>query len=113
MTYSAYLRLSTGLSPREKRERIDETLAELGIAHIQNSRIGTTGLRGISGGEKRRVMIAQELCSRPSILFLDEPTLGLDCQDLIFLPFWIHYCYHREGNCTLEKLQRLENTLLR
>ncbi|KAG6332064.1 hypothetical protein ID866_7027 [Astraeus odoratus] len=54
------------------------TLEELGIAGIAGRRIGGSGKRSISGGEKRRVSIACELVTSPSILFLDEPTSGLD-----------------------------------
>ncbi|CAG8818918.1 21149_t:CDS:2, partial [Gigaspora rosea] len=50
----------------------------LGILEIRDSKIGDTGTRSISGGEKRRVSIACELVTSPSILFLDEPTSGLD-----------------------------------
>jgi energy-coupling factor transporter ATP-binding protein EcfA2 len=49
---------------------------ELGILGIKDSRIGESGKRSISGGEKRRVSIACELVTGPSILFLDEPTSG-------------------------------------
>ncbi|KAI8588455.1 hypothetical protein BDZ88DRAFT_194973 [Geranomyces variabilis] len=76
--YSALLRLPRSMSTKEKEERVMETLIELDILHIANRRIGTTGERGISGGEKRRVSIACELVTGPSILFLDEPTSGLD-----------------------------------
>ncbi|KAJ1561159.1 hypothetical protein HK405_004753, partial [Cladochytrium tenue] len=76
--YSALLRLPRSMSYAAKRRRVDQTLRELGIAHIANRRIGSTGARGISGGEKRRVSIACELVTSPSILFLDEPTSGLD-----------------------------------
>ncbi|KAI8917509.1 hypothetical protein DFJ77DRAFT_456678 [Powellomyces hirtus] len=76
--YSALLRLPRHMSEKEKEDRVKETLVELDILHIANRRIGTTGERGISGGEKRRVSIACELVTGPSILFLDEPTSGLD-----------------------------------
>ncbi|KAJ8518665.1 hypothetical protein ONZ45_g4292 [Pleurotus djamor] len=76
--YSALLRLPRDMSEAAKKYRVLETLSELGIMSIKDKRIGETGRRGISGGEKRRVSIACELVTSPSILFLDEPTSGLD-----------------------------------
>ncbi|KAK2463756.1 hypothetical protein APHAL10511_004249 [Amanita phalloides] len=76
--YSALLRLPRNMSIEAKKLRTLETLDELGILSIKDSRIGDTGHRSISGGEKRRVSIACELVTSPSILFLDEPTSGLD-----------------------------------
>ncbi|TDL25520.1 hypothetical protein BD410DRAFT_784517 [Rickenella mellea] len=76
--YSALLRLPREMSLETKIYRTLETMHELGILSIKNSRIGDSGHRSISGGEKRRVSIACELVTSPSILFLDEPTSGLD-----------------------------------
>lgn len=76
--YSALLRLPREMSFADKKMRTLETMHELGILHIRDSRIGESGQRSISGGEKRRVSIACELVTSPSILFLDEPTSGLD-----------------------------------
>lgn len=50
----------------------------LKIDHVADRFVGSKGQRGISGGEKRRVSIACELVTMPSILLLDEPTSGLD-----------------------------------
>lgn len=72
--YSALLRLPRDMSFEAKRLRTLETMHELGILGIRDSRIGESGKRSISGGEKRRVSIACELVTSPSILFLDEPT---------------------------------------
>ncbi|KAI0080990.1 hypothetical protein K474DRAFT_1614475 [Panus rudis PR-1116 ss-1] len=76
--YSALLRLPREMSFEAKKFRTLETMNELGILGIKDSRIGSKGRRSISGGEKRRVSIACELVTSPSILFLDEPTSGLD-----------------------------------
>ena len=76
--YSALLRLPRDMSYQAKVFRTLETMNELGILGIKDSRIGESGKRSISGGEKRRVSIACELVTGPSILFLDEPTSGLD-----------------------------------
>lgn len=74
--YSALLRLPREMGMAEKKMRVLETMQELGILGIRDSRVGESGQRGISGGEKRRVSIACELVTSPSILFLDEPTSG-------------------------------------
>ncbi|KAI0833563.1 hypothetical protein BC628DRAFT_1527478 [Trametes gibbosa] len=81
--YSALLRLPREMSLQAKKYRTLETMNELGILGIKDSRIGETGQRSISGGEKRRVSIACELVTSPSILFLDEPTSGLDAYNAL------------------------------
>ncbi|TNE86961.1 MAG: ATP-binding cassette domain-containing protein [Deltaproteobacteria bacterium] len=59
--------------------RVTRVLDVLGLAHIRTSRIGNPERRGISGGQRKRVNIAQEVLSDDTrILFLDEPTSGLD-----------------------------------
>ncbi|EPZ33247.1 ABC transporter domain-containing protein [Rozella allomycis CSF55] len=78
LMYSAMLRLPREMSLKAKKHRVQQTMDELGISHIADRKIGAPGKRGISGGEKRRVSIAQELVTSPPILFLDEPTSGLD-----------------------------------
>ena len=78
--YSALLRLPREMSLEAKKFRTLETMNELGILGIKDSRIGDSGRRSISGGEKRRVSIACELVTSPSILFLDEPTSGELCR---------------------------------
>ncbi|KAJ1509786.1 hypothetical protein HMI56_006633 [Coelomomyces lativittatus] len=76
--YSALLRLPSDMSYEAKVSRVKATMVELGIAHLANQRIGNSSKRGISGGEKRRVSIACEMVTSPSVLLLDEPTSGLD-----------------------------------
>ncbi|MCO4747211.1 MAG: ATP-binding cassette domain-containing protein [Proteobacteria bacterium] len=69
--------------PHESRQahrgRVDRVLDVLGLSHIRHQRIGDPEQRGISGGQRKRVNIAQEVLSDDTrILFLDEPTSGLD-----------------------------------
>lgn len=78
LTYAALLRLPGNLSIQNKKERAMDVISELGLERCQNTVIGGTFLRGISGGERKRVCIANEIILNPSLLFLDEPTSGLD-----------------------------------
>ena len=62
-----------GASRREAAQRAAETIAEFHLGEVERSRAKT-----LSGGWQRRLSIAMALITRPKILFLDEPTLGLD-----------------------------------
>jgi ABC-2 type transport system ATP-binding protein len=62
-----------GLHGRELEQRIDELLARFGLADA-----GDRIVRGYSGGMQRRLDIALALIHRPRVLFMDEPTTGLD-----------------------------------
>lgn len=77
LQYAAELRLP-GLNSQERRNAVEETILQLGLKSCADTRIGDTEHKGCSGGEKRRTSIGQQLLSNPSVLFLDEPTTGLD-----------------------------------
>ena len=64
-----------GLPRQERKKRGDELLERVGLAEAADRRV-----RGYSGGMKRRLDLALALVHRPRILFLDEPTTGLDPQ---------------------------------
>uniref|UniRef100_A0A914Z0W5 ABC transporter domain-containing protein n=1 Tax=Panagrolaimus superbus TaxID=310955 RepID=A0A914Z0W5_9BILA len=74
----AGIRLS-GIPSDKIKQRIEEIMDELGLTKCKNSVIGLSGIKkGISGGEAKRLMVASVLLDNPSIVFLDEPTTGLD-----------------------------------
>lgn len=76
--YSAQLQLPDSMSKSEKKERGEMTIREMGLQEAINTRIGGWGVKGLSGGQKRRVSICIEILTHPKLLFLDEPTSGLD-----------------------------------
>ncbi len=73
-----HMRLQTalhGLPKPERQSRSDELLSRVGLSQAADRKVG-----GYSGGMKRRLDLALALAHRPRILFLDEPTTGLDIQ---------------------------------
>uniref|UniRef100_A0A6N2MJJ0 ABC transporter domain-containing protein n=1 Tax=Salix viminalis TaxID=40686 RepID=A0A6N2MJJ0_SALVM len=78
LLFTALLRLPKTLTREEKAQHVERVMAELGLSRCRNSMIGGPLFRGISGGEKKRVNIGQEMLINPSLLLLDEPTSGLD-----------------------------------
>src|SRR5687768_546588 len=76
LTARDHMRLQTtlqGLPKRERRARGDELIERVGLADAADRKVG-----GYSGGMKRRLDLALALVHRPRVLFLDEPTTGLD-----------------------------------
>jgi ABC-2 type transport system ATP-binding protein len=78
LTGREHMRLQTGmqgLGKAERRPRGDELLERVGLTDAADRKVG-----GYSGGMKRRLDLALALVHRPRVLFLDEPTTGLDPQ---------------------------------
>ncbi|KAM0951087.1 putative ABC transporter, AAA+ ATPase domain, ABC-2 type transporter [Dioscorea sansibarensis] len=78
LLYTALLRLPKSINEQQKISHVDTVITQLGLVACRDSIIGDHYLRGISGGERKRVSIGQEVLIDPSLLFLDEPTSGLD-----------------------------------
>jgi len=78
LEFSARLRLPRSMSKSERATIVEDIISSLGLLKCQHTMVGSENLRGLSGGERKRVAIGVELVSNPACLFLDEPTSGLD-----------------------------------
>ncbi len=78
LRYTSKLRLGNSLSEEERDQQIDRIISELNLQKTRNVLIGSAEKKGISGGQRKRVNMAQELITEPLLYFLDEPTSGLD-----------------------------------
>ncbi|GAV82979.1 ABC_tran domain-containing protein/ABC2_membrane domain-containing protein [Cephalotus follicularis] len=78
LVFSALLRLPNSLTNQEKIMHAEAVITQLGLTKCKNSIIGGPFLRGVSGGERKRVSIGQEMLINPCLLLVDEPTSGLD-----------------------------------
>ncbi|XP_011038684.1 PREDICTED: ABC transporter G family member 7-like [Populus euphratica] len=78
LSLAAELQLPEIASVEERDEYVNNLLFKLGLAICADTIVGDAKVRGISGGEKKRLSLACELIASPSVIFSDEPTTGLD-----------------------------------
>lgn len=76
LDFAAKLKLSGSI--HYKTKKVNDIIAELRLTKCQYTKIGGSLVKGVSGGERKRCSIGVELITDPSLIFLDEPTTGLD-----------------------------------
>jgi ABC-2 type transport system ATP-binding protein len=106
LTGAEHMRLQTTLQGVPKAERVprgSELLARVGLSDAADRKVG-----GYSGGMKRRLDLALALVHRPRILFLDEPTTGLDPSSRADLWAEVARLAHEEGVTVFLTTQYLE-----
>ncbi|XP_031332546.1 protein white-like [Photinus pyralis] len=101
LIFQALLRMDKHVTLNQRIERVNAVIVELGLSKCENTQIGDRfRIRGISGGEMKRLSFAAEVITNPSLMFCDEPTSGLDS--------------HMAANIVnvLKKLARLGKTIV-
>jgi len=78
-----YARLSGLTLNEETNQRIDKLLKQLGLSGQVDTKVGDIFLKGLSGGQKRRLSVALEALTCPNTFILDEPTSGLDAESAL------------------------------
>jgi len=72
------------------KERVDELLKYMGLESCQNTRVGNELVKGLSGGQRRRLSLGVSLLGQPMVLFLDEITSGLDAASAESIMSFVH-----------------------
>ncbi|XP_047086516.1 ABC transporter G family member 45 isoform X1 [Lolium rigidum] len=80
LQFSAWLRLPSNVKSRQRDMFIDEVMDLVELTGLKNSMVGLAGATGLSADQRKRLTIAVELVASPSIIFMDEPTTGLDAR---------------------------------
>lgn len=108
---SALLKLPQAMPRRDKQRRVEQILTELELQAVKHSRIGQDidgASSGISGGERRRVSVGIGLVTDAAVLFLDEPTTGLDSDSaatLVHLLSHLAVAKRRTVVCTIHQVR--------
>nr|CCA26606.1 ATPbinding Cassette (ABC) Superfamily putative [Albugo laibachii Nc14] len=83
------------------RQQVDFVLGEMGLQSCRDTIVGDIYRKGLSGGQKRRLCVAIELLSNPSILLMDEPTSGLDSNSAYHTIRYIQKLCQRDNKSVL------------
>jgi len=78
LSFHAKLRMLNSTSA-EIKQRVEDVMVQMGLKKCENVLIGIPEkIKGVSGGEAKRLAFATEILSKPTLIFCDEPTSGLD-----------------------------------
>uniref|UniRef100_A0ACD5ZVW4 Uncharacterized protein n=2 Tax=Avena sativa TaxID=4498 RepID=A0ACD5ZVW4_AVESA len=80
LQFSAWLRLPSNIESHQRDMFIDQIMNLVELTGSKNAMVGLAGATGLSGEQRKRLTIAVELVASPSIIFMDEPTTGLDAR---------------------------------
>ena len=94
LMYTAELRLPRGFTYKQRKARVEEVLTDLSLVYVRKAIIGTQIKQGISGSERKRLCVGMQLLHYPQLLFLDEPTTGLDSVTALDLLHTLHGLAH-------------------
>ena len=83
--YASELLLPRTWTRAQRAERVDAVIAEVKLGRSRDTLVGDHFVKGISGGEKKRLSTALVLLKSPRLIFLDEPTSGLDSSTALAL----------------------------
>ncbi|XP_050054218.1 protein white [Aphis gossypii] len=79
LIFQAMVRMDRHIPYEKRMARVEDVIQELSLTKCQNTIIGVTGrIKGLSGGEMKRLSFASEVLTDPPLMFCDEPTSGLD-----------------------------------
>ncbi|KAK3124032.1 hypothetical protein QOZ80_8AG0639510 [Eleusine coracana subsp. coracana] len=80
LKFSAWLRLPSNVKPHQRDMFIEEVMSLVELTDLRNAMVGIPDATGLSAEQRKRLTIAVELVASPSIIFMDEPTTGLDAR---------------------------------
>ncbi|XP_034944953.1 protein white-like isoform X2 [Chelonus insularis] len=79
LLFQAMVRMDRHIPYYQRVERVNDVISELALTKCRNTIIGIPGrVKGLSGGERKRLAFASEVLTNPPLMFCDEPTSGLD-----------------------------------
>lgn len=93
------------------RSMVHGLLSQFGILHVANSIVGDAFVRGVSGGERKRVSIAEFLSTRASFLAFDQATKGLDANTALEFAQNIRHCARMLGATIAVSLYQASDTV--
>ncbi|XP_020260301.1 pleiotropic drug resistance protein 2-like isoform X1 [Asparagus officinalis] len=80
LTYSSWLRLAPEIDCETRKMIVEEVMELVELNLYRDALVGCPGKDGLSTGQRKRLTVAVELVANPSIIFMDEPTTGLDAR---------------------------------